>query len=348
MAARFVGNSSPVLAGGGGPGASCTVRSKSPACRKIAAAAEAVAKAAAQVAADVLNAVLGPVLQSIASCVTHPTFASCAAAVGNIILIGVGFADADLAGAAVTCGGESFSPGTKVLLANGRKTPISRLRRGQKVRTANTRTGKDQAGTITAVLLHHDTNLYDLRVRARGQTSVISTTSNHLFWDQAGSRWVKAAALRYGTRLRTPAGGAATVLGGHAPRDRSGWMWDLTIPGNHDFYVRAAGTAVLVHNCGDETRALESGFVEPTELHHVLPQQFRDRFTRAGLDVDAATVRLPSSVHQAAHDVGWNSVWGDFFAANPNATRAEIIRQAGKMMWEFGLDKYSQGVEPYK
>ncbi len=186
-----------MLAGGGGPGASCTVRSKSPACRKIAAAAEAVAKAAAQVAADVLNAVLGPVLQSIASCVTHPTFASCAAAVGNIILIGVGFADADLAGAAVTCGGESFSPGTKVLLANGRKTPISRLRRGQKVRTANTRTGKDQAGTITAVLLHHDTNLYDLRVRARGQTSVISTTSNHPFSPPYSSTTAPHQMLRF-------------------------------------------------------------------------------------------------------------------------------------------------------
>jgi hypothetical protein len=26
-------------------------------------------------------------------------------------------------------------------------------------------------------------------------------------------------------------------------------MWDLTVPGNHDFYIQAATTAVLVHNC---------------------------------------------------------------------------------------------------
>ena len=36
---------------------------------------------------------------------------------------------------------------------------------------------------------------------------------------------------------------------GHSASDRSGWMWDLTIPGDHDFYIQAATTAILVHNC---------------------------------------------------------------------------------------------------
>jgi len=40
-------------------------------------------------------------------------------------------------------------------------------------------------------------------------------------------------------------------------------------------------------------------------------------------------------------------VW-EYFEANPNPSASEIIRQAGNMMWEFDLDKYSQGVEPYK
>jgi hypothetical protein len=92
---------------------------------------------------------------------------------------------------------------------------------------------------------------------------------------------------------------------------------------------------------------LESGYTEPTELHHVLPQQFRSQFESAGLNVDEATVRLPSSVHQAAHDVGWNSEWEDFFAANSNPSSTEIINQASYMMWEYGLDGYSVGIEPY-
>jgi hypothetical protein len=44
--------------------------------------------------------------------------------------------------------------------------------------------------------------------------------------------------------------GDATIT---VPRQHNGWMWDLTIPGNndHDFYIQAATTAVLVLNCGD-------------------------------------------------------------------------------------------------
>jgi hypothetical protein len=127
--------------------------------------------------------------------------------------------------------------------------PISSLKPGEKVVATNTKTGKTQVGTIAAVLVHHDTNRYDLTVRAHGRTAVIHTTSNHPFWDATIHRWVKAGALRYGTHLRTPAGGTATVLGGHAPRDRSGWMWDLTIPGDHDFYIATTVADILVHNC---------------------------------------------------------------------------------------------------
>jgi RHS repeat-associated protein len=167
-------------------------------------------------------------------------------------------------------GGESFTAGTLVLLADGKTEPVSKLKAGQKVWAMNPRTGKDQAETVTAVLVHHDTDLYDLKIRSGRTTSVIDTTSNHLFWVPGtggdGGRWVKAGSLKYGTRLRTPGGrDNATVLGGYVPRQRDGWMWDLTVPGNndHDFYVLAEpgrgnaaaygsaiiGTPVLVHNC---------------------------------------------------------------------------------------------------
>jgi hypothetical protein len=33
-------------------------------------------------------------------------------------------------------------------------------------------------------------------------------------------------------------------------------MWDLTIPGNHDFYIQAATTAILVHNVSCGVRVL--------------------------------------------------------------------------------------------
>ena len=150
------------------------------------------------------------------------------------------------------CGGESFTAATKVLTASGVLVAISKLAKGDRVLATSTKTGKNQGETVAAVLVHHDTDLYDLKVRSGGRTAVIDTTSNHLFWvpgTRGHGRWVKAAALRHGTHLRTPSGTDAVVTGGYVPRQHNGWMWDLTVTSDHDFYVQAAPTVVLVHNC---------------------------------------------------------------------------------------------------
>ena len=210
------------------------------------------------------------------SCVTDPHLASCLKAAATVALVvatggegevEVAAADiaedagaeaaedagGDAADAAASCGGMSFTAGTEVLLASGKAVPISSLKPGEKVLATNTKTGKTQAEAVAAVLVHHDTNLYDLRVKANGHTSVIGTTSNHLFWTtgtrSSPGRWVKAAALKYGAHLRTPTGSTATVLGGYAPRPSSDWMWDLTIVGDHDFYIDTVVAPILVHNC---------------------------------------------------------------------------------------------------
>jgi hypothetical protein len=161
-----------------------------------------------------------------------------------------------------------------VLLADGKKQAISTLKAGQKVLATDTRTGKNKAETITAVMVHDDHDLYDLTVRAGDRTAVIDTTRNHLFWAPDSRRWIKAAALTCGTHLRTPSGDTATVLGGYVPRQAAGWMWDLTIPGDHDFYIDTVAAPILVHNCtismdeavnravahvGDDARVVRSG-----------------------------------------------------------------------------------------
>ena len=138
----------------------------------------------------------------------------------------------------------------------GKAAPISSLTVGEKVLATNTKTGKTEVEAVTAVMLHHDTDLYDLRSVRTAKTTIIDTTSNHLFWvpgsrGQAGGS--RPAALKYGTRLRTSAGdGAAVVIGGAVPRQHDGWMWDITVPGDndHDFYIQTANAGVLVHNCG--------------------------------------------------------------------------------------------------
>jgi RHS repeat-associated protein len=164
------------------------------------------------------------------------------------------------------CGGKSFSAGTRVLLATGKAVPIAALKVGDRVLASDTRTGKDQPETVTAVLVHHDTDLYNLTVKTAGGTAVIHTTAAHLLWDPYLKQWRPAAKLTKGEHLKSPGGSTATVVGGTTPKVHDGWMWDLTVPGNndHDFYVlparpegsgargsynQMAGAApVLVHN----------------------------------------------------------------------------------------------------
>lgn len=160
-----------------------------------------------------------------------------------------------------------FTAGTLVLLASGKTVPISSLKTGDTVLASDTRTGKDQPETVTAVMVHHDTDLYDLTVKTVGGSEVIHTTAGHLFWDPYHHYWVAANKLSKGERLKTPNGVVAVADGGTIPKVHDGWMWDLTVPGNndHDFYVLPAQTSdrqtypvgravtlVLVHNCGNE------------------------------------------------------------------------------------------------
>jgi ABC-2 type transport system ATP-binding protein len=56
---------------------------------------------------------------------------------------------------------------------------------GDKVLATSTQTGKTQAGPVTAILVHHDTDPHDLTVKTAHGTAVIHTTRNHLFWDPA-------------------------------------------------------------------------------------------------------------------------------------------------------------------
>ena len=75
-------------------------------------------------------------------------------------------------------------------------------------------------------------------------------TCDQVFWDPARHRWVKGAQFARGERLLTANGTPATADGGHAPATRDGWMWDLAIQQDHDFYVLpTSGSNAAYHPC---------------------------------------------------------------------------------------------------
>jgi hypothetical protein len=168
------------------------------------------------------------------------------------VAAGIGYASGldggDGDGLQPSCGGDSFTAATPVLTASGKAVPISSLKVGDKVVAADTSNGKDRIETVDAVLVHHDTNLYDLTVNTPHGKQIIDTTSNHLMWDLTTRTWVQAAHLHVGDKLLTADGSTATADGGQAPADSTGWMWDLTVDNLHTFYVVAGEIPVLVHN----------------------------------------------------------------------------------------------------
>ena len=82
----------------------------------------------------------------------------------------------------------------------------------------------------------------------------------------------------------------------------------------------------------------------PNETHHELPQQYKEQFKKAGIDIEKYTKELPKDAHRLKPDGlhargpnGWNQTWGKFFAENPNATKEQILQQLDRMRNEFGV-----------
>jgi RHS repeat-associated protein len=240
-----------------------------------------------------------------------------AAATGDVIADATADATAD-ADDSVGASCESFTASTKVLLATGAAIPISQLKPVDKVLATNVRTGKTQAEPVEAVMVHHDTDRYDLTIKSGRRTAVIDTTRSHLFWDQTTRQWTKAAALRHHDHLRTPSGVTATVVGGHIPADSTGWMWDLSVPGgnDHDFYIDTTITAVLVHNCDDpfENTQYTQKVQEQMQQgdYHSFPELVKsevtpgDVSTETGGDGETYThVRIPGSIRDTEGEYHW-------------------------------------------
>ncbi|GAA4174190.1 toxin C-terminal domain-containing protein [Gryllotalpicola koreensis] len=159
--------------------------------------------------------------------------------------------------AAAACGGESFTPDTQVVLASGAVVAIDQVTPGMKVEATDPQTGKTSARTVQKIWVNHDDDLMDVNVKdAQGHASTVHATAKHLFWDQTKKAWTLANHLAPGDRLRTDDGTTATVASTHAVPGTAD-MWDLTVQGDHDFYVQltpevlagAGSAAILVHNC---------------------------------------------------------------------------------------------------
>ncbi|MCX4589119.1 ricin-type beta-trefoil lectin domain protein [Streptomyces sp. NBC_01549] len=143
----------------------------------------------------------------------------------------------------------SFSPSTPVLMAGGKTKAIGKIKVGDKVESADPKTGKHQgARTVQHIWINHDKDLLDVTVRDKdGHTATLHATANHPFWDDTTHTWKPAGELRRGDALNTATDGHAHVV---TTRTTTGTAnrWNLTVQELHTYYVLAGTVPVLVHN----------------------------------------------------------------------------------------------------
>ncbi|MBN1209825.1 MAG: TIGR02269 family lipoprotein [Myxococcaceae bacterium] len=79
----------------------------------------------------------------------------------------------------------------------------------------------------------------------------------------------------------------------------------------------------------------------PHEKHHIFPRAFKLWFTRQGVDIEKFTMLLEvekhRSIHRGERGGPWNAAWDRFIQENPRATKEEIYRHAGQLIYEFEL-----------
>ncbi|GAA4066043.1 RNase A-like domain-containing protein [Actinomadura miaoliensis] len=169
--------------------------------------------------------------------------------------------------------GNSFTPGTPVLMADGTRRPIERVRVGDLVWAADPRTGRVGPRRVTdRIVGTGDKSLVDLVVTAGGSlggpTARLTATANHPFWVAGSQDWIDAGRLVFGDMLVTPDGRRAMVVDKRLRRQRQ-QVFNLTVDGLHTFYVAAGGDDLLVHNCTDLDKHEEPPRGQPRGDHQL-------------------------------------------------------------------------------
>ncbi|MCD7444194.1 Rhs family-like protein [Streptomyces lincolnensis] len=149
----------------------------------------------------------------------------------------------------------SFTPETKVLLADGTAKAIKDLKPGDKVQATDPKTGKTKAKTVDATIKGKGAkNLVKLTVDVDGtkgtKTSTVTATDGHPFWVPELADWIDATDLRAGQWLQTGTGTRVQITTIERRTERA-TVHNLTVSDYHTYYVLAGATPVLVHNCND-------------------------------------------------------------------------------------------------
>ncbi|WP_442810528.1 polymorphic toxin-type HINT domain-containing protein [Streptomyces sp. Wh19] len=166
----------------------------------------------------------------------------------------------------VTRPSNCFLAGTEVLMADGGKKEIEKIKVGDMVLATDPETGRSGGRKVTALIVTEgEKSLNELTIETTEGEEKLTATSEHPFWIPSEHRWVAAGDLRTGMKLRTSDGPAAEVRANHA-YSRHARTYNFTVEDMHTYYVLAGETPVLVHNtCGPDLDALSQSGMRPAK-----------------------------------------------------------------------------------
>ncbi|MGW0993220.1 polymorphic toxin-type HINT domain-containing protein [Streptomyces sp. NPDC002523] len=150
--------------------------------------------------------------------------------------------------------GNSFVPGTEVVMADGTRKPIEKVEEGDEVLATDPTTGRTTKQKVTDTIKGTgEKHLVKLTLDTDGPkghaTDTITATEGHPFWVQDLKKWLKAGDLKPGEWLRTGSGTRVQIEAVSAWTQQAA-VYNLTVDTAHTYYVVAGATQVLVHNCG--------------------------------------------------------------------------------------------------
>jgi hypothetical protein len=146
------------------------------------------------------------------------------------------------------CTPHSFTGTTPVLLVNATAKPISEVKVGDYVLTAEPGKKKKEKHRVQAVIVTTtDRNYVDVVVATKSGPKTIQTTKHHQFYDVTTKAWTQAGDLKKHHGLQGADGGRTEILDVRSYQAER-VTYDLSVEGLHTYHVGAGDDAVLVHN----------------------------------------------------------------------------------------------------
>ncbi|MFC3578469.1 LamG-like jellyroll fold domain-containing protein [Streptomyces yaanensis] len=151
-------------------------------------------------------------------------------------------------------GCHSFTGATPVVLASGAAKPISEVKVGDYVLTAEPGKKKKEAHKVTKVhITTHDRDYVRVTVATKDGPRTLDTTALHQIYNATTKTWTRAQDFKAGDKFQTADGSPAEVINTRTYSDHK-ITYDLTVDGLHTYHVMVGNAALLVHNCSKAAR----------------------------------------------------------------------------------------------